>query len=232
VDRIFRSPRLNASCLGYSSLLATVLLVGSGTGTLAAAETETRRFAIQIDGKPAGSYQMIIRQEADGAVVSSHAHAKVKLGFITLYHYSYLGTETWKNGRLTRLDSTTNDNGDEFTLNAEAQGDNLRLKVNDKERTVSGKVWTTSYWRLTDSSRMNTNVPLLDPDSGKETIGKLEQVGKTEIMVGGKKVSCTQYRLSGSVQVDLWFDAAQRLLRQDSMEDGHRTVLQLEEITR
>lgn len=233
MDRLHRSPRISATCLGYSSFLAAVLLAGSGTGTVGAAETETRRFTIQIDGKPSGSYQMMIRQEADGtAVVNSHAHAKVKLGFITLYHYSYLGTETWENGRLTRLDSTTNDNGDEYTLNAEADGDRLRFKVKGKERKVSGSIWTTSYWRLPDPCRPNANLSLLDPDSGKESVGKLELVGKAEIKVGDKNVSCTHYRLSGGVQVELWFDAAHRLLRQDSLEDGHRTVLQVEEISR
>ncbi len=210
-----------------------MLLASTGAGTIVAAEAETRRFAIHIDGKPAGSYQMMIRQEEDGtAVVNSHAHAKVKLGFVTLYHYSYLGTETWKNGRLTRLDSTTNDNGDEYNLHAEAQGDGLRLRVNGKERVVVGNIWTTSYWRLPGSLGANGAIPLLDPDSGKQSAGKLELIGNAQITVGGKNVPCTHYRVSGDVQVELWFDAQRRLLRQDSVEDGHRTVLQIEEISR
>jgi hypothetical protein len=233
VDRLFRFARPSATCLRHPSFLAAVLLASSGAGTLIAAEAETRRYAIEIDGKPSGNYQMIIRQESDGtAVVSCHAHARVKFGFLPLYRYAYLGTETWKNGRLVRLDSTTNDNGEEFTVNAEAQGDGLRIRVNGKERVVSGNVWTTTYWRLPDPSRVNGAVPLLDPDSGKDSAGKLEFIENTQIVVGGKNTPCTHYRVSGAVQVELWYDGRQRLLRQDSVEEGHRTVLKLEEISR
>ena len=233
MDRIFRFAWPSATCLRYPSFMAALLLASSGAGTLVAAESETRRFAIEIDGKPAGNYQMMIRQEQDGtAVLSCHAFARVKLGFLTLYRYSYLGTETWKNGRLTRLDSTTNDNGDQFTVNAEAQGNGLRMRVNGKERIVSGNVWTTTYWRLHDPPPANGAIPLLDPDSGKESAGKLELIENTQLVVGGKNIPCTHYRVAGDVQVELWFDAQQRLVRQDSVEDGHRTVLQLEEISR
>jgi Family of unknown function (DUF6134) len=233
VDRIHRFARPGTSYLRYPSFLAAVLLMGVGAGTVIAAETETRRFAIEIDGKPAGTYQMMIRQEADGAsVLTCQAHAKVKFGFVTMYRYSYLGTETWKDGRLVRLDSTTNDNGEQYAIVAEAQADGMRLKVNGKERTVAGNVWTTTYWRLPDPVRANVRLALLDPDSGKVSAGQLELIDEGQMEVGGNRIPCKHYRVSGDVKVELWFDAGQRLLRQDSVEDGHRTVLRLEELSR
>jgi len=50
--------------------------------------------------------------------------------------------------------------------------------------------------------------------------------------VAGQSVSAAHYRLVGDVKVDLWYDAQDRMLRQDSLEDGHRTVLELTRIRR
>ena len=50
--------------------------------------------------------------------------------------------------------------------------------------------------------------------------------------VAGQAVECAHYRVSGGAQADLWFDANERLVRQDSIEDGHRTVLELTRLQR
>ncbi len=46
--------------------------------------------------------------------------------------------------------------------------------------------------------------------------------------VSGKPHRCQHFRVTGeNLLVDLWYDSDGRLVRQESMEDGHRTVLDL-----
>jgi hypothetical protein len=213
-------------------ILGTALCVcGPSRGQVA--DTEVRSFAIQIDGKPAGNYQLTIVQQEDGsAAVTGQADVRVTFALFTAYRYTYRGKEIWKDGRLQRLESTTNDNGKHFSVVAVAEGNNLRVTVNGQQRASRPDVWTTSYWQLPDGERARRDVALLDADTAKDIAGKLEYVETKPITVAGQNVQCAHYRLSGGVQVELWYDGKDRLVREESIEDGHRTVLELTAIRR
>src|SRR5258708_384372 len=79
------------------------------------------------------------------------------LAKILVYKYTstYRGTENWKGNRLQRLESATDDNGTRFTVNAVAEGNQLRVKVNGQERFNRGDAWTTSYWHLPEAKFRN-----------------------------------------------------------------------------
>src|SRR5262249_12721149 len=99
-------------------------------------------------------------------------------------------------------------------------------------RISRSDVWTTSYWRLPDGERTDRDIALLDADTAKEIAAKLDYVETKPITVAGQTVQCAHYRLRGGVQVDLWYDGKDRLVRQESIEEGHRTVLDLTSVRR
>ncbi len=43
---------------------------------------------------------------------------------------------------------------------------------------------------------------------------------------------CQRYRLSGDMAAELWYDESERLVREDTVEEGHRTVIELARIRR
>src|SRR5437588_719541 len=57
-------------------------------------------------------------------------------------------------------------------------------------------------------------------------------LGTVRLNVAGQAVECTRCRISGQSEADLWYDAQGRLVRQISIEDGHRTLLELKELRR
>jgi hypothetical protein len=205
---------------------STLFLFAGGVG---AAATETRSFALSVDGKSAGDMQLRIAPAAQGTFhVSCRANVKVRQVVVVVYTYSFEGTETWQDQRLVRLQSTTNDNGKALTATAVAEGKNLRVTANGQERMSRPDVWTTTYWRLPDAKFRNGPVPLLDCDTGRSFAGRMEYVGANQISVAGQVQTCPHYRVTGDkLQVDLWYDAQERLVRQESIEDGHRTVFEL-----
>src|SRR5438045_2304411 len=70
----------------------------------------------------------------------------------------------------------------------------------------------------------------LDATAGRALAGRLQRVGPARLIVSGQTIDCTHYRVTGQAQADLWYDARDRLVRQETLEDGHRTVLVLKEL--
>jgi hypothetical protein len=224
--------------LGYwgrrGNLLAAVVLLFLAPGSrAAAADVEARDFTILVDGKRAGEYHMTITRQDDGSfTMTGQADVRVTVMIVKTYTYSYRGTEVWKDGRLVRFDSQTNDDGKRFVVSAVADGNNLRIKANGQERLARPDIWLSTYWRLADPRFRNQGVPLVDADTGKDISATLQHVGSNSINVNGQMQTCVHYRVSGGVQVDVWYDAQERLVRQESIEEGHRTVLELSRIRR
>jgi hypothetical protein len=204
---------LGALVLGGMTFGLVLILVAESRA--ADPGTEQRDFIIYVDGDQAGSYSMSITQRDDGSqTMSSVANVRVKyLGGLKVYRYSYQGTETWKGGRLVHFNSTSNDDGKEFTVLAVPGGNGLRIRVNSRERVVRPDIWLTTYWHLVDPRFRNGGVPLVDADT-------------RELQ------NCTHYRVSGDTQAELWYDSQERLIRLRSWSDGHRYELVLSRIRR
>jgi hypothetical protein len=195
-----------------------------------AADVETRDFNVFVDGKRAGAAHMTIQKAEDGTIgVSCDTDVTVPLLFVT-YKYSYRGHEVWKDGKLVRFESNCNDDGKRYIVSAAAEDKGIRFKVNNQERIVSHNVWLTSYWARPDNKVVNQTVPLVDADSGRDLEAKVTYVGQEEVMVSGQSQALLHYKLTGKVEVDLWYDAADRLTRQEFIEDGHKTMVELTKI--
>lgn len=197
-----------------------------------ATDVEGRDYAIRIDNKPAGTYHLHL-VKADDGTTTVRASANVSYR-VLLYRYTYTfrGTEVWKAGRLTGLTSTSNDDGKRFNVQAQADGGNLRVTVNGTTTSVRGDVWTTTAWRMPAARYRGHYLPMIDSDTGRLLGGRLEYVDRREITVGDNAVTCSHYRVTGGTQMELYFDGKDRLVRQETVEQGHATVLQLTGIQR
>jgi len=206
------------------------LVLGSAR---AAADGETREYSVSVDDKEAGTYHLTIGDEKDGVIkMTGQAEIRVKVLGVTAYKYSYGGSELWKDGRLVSFASRCNDDGKRFEVSAVSDGKELRIKANDKDSKASADTWTTSYWRLPDAKLRKGDLWVMDADTGRIMTATLKLIGNDKLTVAGKEQTCAHYRLSGGAKADLWYDAQERLVRQDSLEDGHRIVLDLAQIRR
>jgi hypothetical protein len=210
-------------------VVALVVMVG---GSARAADVETRDFTVLISGKPSGEVHMTIHRQEDGSVVM-RCDTDIKVAFgILHYKYVYRGLEVWKDRRLIRLDSNTDDNGKRFVVSAVPDGANLKMKVNNVEKQVRGDVWVTSYWTLPDPKIRAGQLTVLDADSGKMLDGKLGFIATEKLRVAGQEVTLNHYRFAGKVNVELWYDGSERLVRQEWTEQAHKTVLELLRVRR
>jgi hypothetical protein len=194
-------------------------------------DEEVREFSVTIKNRPAGRYRMTINSQ-NGGVVTMTGEANVEFKqFLLRYKYFYRGTETWQNGRLVQLDSSSNDDGKAFTVSASAQQNSLRVVVNGRPHNTRPDVWTTTYWKLADPKFRNQAVPLIDADTGRDIEAQMRYVGANLITVAGQQLNCSHYQLSGgNLQIDLWYDAQERLVREQSVEQGQIMLLELQSI--
>ena len=81
----------------------------------------------------------------------------------------------------------------------------------------------------TDEPRRSTPDTL---DTGQLREARLVYVGKEQVAAAGQACECTHYKLTGGFDADLWYDAGERLVRQDWIEDGHPTRLELARVDR
>lgn len=216
-------------------------------------ERETREFKVSVDGKERGKCTMQIRCHDDGTE-RMQIDATLRFNYIVYeYRYASAGTEIWKDGRLIELENTADYNGTKYRLKAKPFRKGLQVAVNGKTSPAAADVWATSYWQLPERlisadsegddaviqaaatkpalKEAPRSVLLLDSDKGQTLKGELKRIGEEKITVAGRREPCTHYQITGGVQVDLWYDAARRLVRQETIDSGHKTLMELSRVS-
>jgi hypothetical protein len=212
------------------SLAWTAWSAPLGAADASVVSRQVRNYTIAVDGIKRGFLTSTISRHADGSETMS-GEADIRLNFIVYrYRYSSTGKEVWKEGKLVELANEADYNGEKFVVTASAVEDAVHVSVNGEDRKTPGDVWVTSYWREPHASKVGRELRLFDSDKGRLLTGKLHRVGDVEVSVDEKSIPATHYRLRGDVEVDLWYDREGRLARQESLESGHRTLLELSEL--
>ncbi|MCS7046840.1 MAG: DUF6134 family protein [Gemmataceae bacterium] len=211
------------------SLLAVSLLLDLA-GIAAAYHVEQRCFAILVDGKEVGQSRMTIVEQDDGAIFVA-VKAKVEMQRLLLnYSFTIEGQEWWKEGKLIGLRSSCNNNGTKCDLLVTKRGEQLRVRVNGQDRFASPDLWTSSYWKLADARFHNKQVPILAVENGQERLGQLQYLGPKQLPCAGQLLPCFQFRVTApNYAVELWYDQHHRLVRQEFVEAGQKTIVQLVE---
>lgn len=238
--------------------ISAMMIVGLVLATTAVAEPrpsdrETREFKVLLDGKERGKCSMQVDRRDDGAE-TMHINARLNINFVVYeYRYSSVGTEVWKDDRLIEMENTSDFNGTKYVVKANSTKRGLHVTVNGKTSPADPQAWATSYWRLPQHVQMHDQteekgiipagggrraskpvvraVSLLDSDKGQKLRGDVQRVGEEYLTVAGKKKPCLHYKIGGDVKVEVWYDSDLRLVRQETVESGHKTVLELTRIS-
>lgn len=214
-------------------------------------DRQTREFKVSVDGTPRGKCTMRISRFEDGTE-RVKIDSQIRVNYVvSAYRFSSSGTELWRDGQLTELENSVDYNGVRYLVKAGATRKGLQVTVNGRPSPNDVDAWVTSYWHIPERLLAEppveqaaaprggrrpapkgdaVTVPLLDSNRGRALRGKLQRVADETVRVGGRRTNCTHFRVAGDVQVDLWYDADRRLVRQESVDEGHDTVLELVKI--
>jgi len=179
-------------------------------GLLAAAPpaaAETLVYEIQRDGEIIGEQ----RVEIDGNRVEVTQEIEVKALFIVLYSRSHRRSETWSEGRIVRLEATTDDDGEVYELLIEAEGEGYRRTVNGQTDSFGGDYGFAPDWNLKVADRPKALSAQTD-----EIYDPLVMERQGEALFGLELPSgsyeAERWEASGAFERDLWYDSEGRLV--------------------
>jgi hypothetical protein len=237
--------------VGFSVAVAAVGTTSAARGAEKpqVVESQKREFSISIDGTKRGTNTMQIRRLSDGTVWM-RGESQIRINYLVYrYNYTSNGTEVWKDGRLLAMKNMSDFNGTKYDVKARSSGKAIQLSVNGTMSQVAPDVWLSSYWQSPDQLSVAGNpaggdpnslaaqnagnrfVSILDSDLGQKVNGTLVRIGQEMVPVAGEQKECTHFKLTGDKNLDLWYDATGRLVRQDSTERGHKVQFELTEIS-
>jgi hypothetical protein len=216
------------------AVLLFALLMGSSAEPLAAIEIsggkEVREFEILLKGNPTGSSKITIEQQpGERTFVTVDAAVTVNV-VVYVYKYEFHGTQTWVAGRLEKFDSSSIDGGKKSSLTGIVTPQQSDMIVNNKRLAGPVAAMTTDYWRLPAMRPGDEMVTAVDATTGAAKKVRINRVADAKVPLGNTMIPCIEYRLTGDVDVHVWLDAQGRVVRQQSVEDGHPTELRLTKI--
>jgi hypothetical protein len=192
-------PKIPTASVGGAALALLTL-------ALPAAANEQLRFQVYLDDRPIGEHSFRIADDGNLKRVSSRAAFDVDFLFINAYRYRHSSREVFRDGCLTEISASTDDNGKRFRVDGVADGKVLRIEKPDGVERASGCVMTFAYW---DPSFLDQD-RLLNPQTGDLEPVRVRPKGDDRIeMAGGREVPAERYALSaGEVTIDLWYNDA------------------------
>lgn len=203
-------------------LLATVLAVPGGAARAAVVPADgLLNFAVMRDGEEIGSHVLTFKQVDDKIHVTIKTRIAVKMAFITVYRFEQDGHEVWHNGKLIAMETETNDDGTDHTLQVKADGSGgLRVVGDDKELRAPPDSIPASLW---NPAFIRTKA-LMDSLVGKPLEIQVAADGVETVSVKGRPVQARHYTLSGEMPRELWYDENWVLIRMTLTGDDGSAV--------
>ena len=188
----------------------------------AADGTRTYAFKAFLDDKPIGHHTFTVTTEGSERQVTSEADFRVKIIGITAYRYHHHAEERWSGDCLSALAANTDDDGKPASVKLARSGDANVITANAGSQSEPGCLMTYAYW----NPALREQRRLLNPQTGKVDAVRMERVASGHVMVSGKDVAATDWRITGGESpVDVWISEQGEWVGLDStVSDGRRKL--------
>ena len=154
---------------------------------------ETTRYTIRRKGKRVGEHTVSFKQDANGLSVSVESNITVRVLKVPVYRFNYTANEYWQDGKLMSVQART-----------DRAGDVTRVKFIPDSASQSSNHW---------------NPAVLDTDTVFNTITgnisnvSIDLIGSETLTSAAESIQTTQYRYSGDIQADVWYDENHRWVK-------------------
>lgn len=203
--------KLSRSAVALGATLGALLV--SVVSFDAQAASKSLEYTVLRDGNPIGTHSFSIDTNGADTNVTVNTDIKVKALFFTVYQFIHDSKETWNNGHLTALTSTTDDDGIPKTLTMKAENGKMtvdaQVQGHDRRQFAPAGAIPASLWNMA-TVKQSMIVNTLD---GQFMKVKIESVGEEKVEASGRTVSANHFKLTGELTRDLWYNSAGDLVR-------------------
>lgn len=205
--------------LVVSSLVALWLPVAS----IASEQSPARElsFAVYLDGREIGTHRYRFTPADNGFELVSEASYDVKFLFINAYSYRHRSEESWRDGCITAISSSTDANGEPFKVAGELGGQSPVLETIDAKIPVSVDCLRSyAYW---DKSLLQSE-HLLNSQTGEVGAVQLKSLGQTPLPWAKATSGEAYVLLNPEADINLWYDSTGNWLGLQSTLENGRTL--------
>ena len=164
-------------------------------------------FRVMLDDRDIGVHRFHVTRQEDRELVEIQADFDVTFLAIPVYSYDHYNREIWRDGCLVRIESKTDDNGDEFRIEGEDLGDRFVVSTQDATTELDADcVMSFAYW----NRDFLTQGRLLNAQTGEYLPVSVEDLGVEALRLGDESVEARRYRLSNpdeEIDISVWYDA-------------------------
>ena len=201
-------------------ILTAGFLLGKPGWAAGVPEGGVLAFNIVRNGEAIGTHTYRFNKSGDRTEVQIKTDIDFRLLSIPVYTFEHESREVWRNGRLTSLESITNENGTPVKLQVHREEDSLMVTGADGNLHVDHEIIPASLWNHLVLNRTET----LTTVSGNLKTFQVEYIGEETIDVRGQKTTTQHFRLTGEFERDLWYDNANVLVGVRFEADDGSTV--------
>ena len=190
-------------------LVAAALLATVASTAAFARDAGEYTFTVLKDGSPVGQHRIAFDREGGRVEIREATEIEVRLAMIPIYRFEHQGREIWENGRPVRIDATTNDNGEKFSIAVRRIRHGYTRMVNGRVEKFDESSNVLAFWNK-DVVNHRDFFSAIDDKTLKVSF---EFLGREKIAVAGRKLDVEHYRMVGDEERDLWFDQAGRIAK-------------------
>lgn len=177
-------------------------------------------FQVMLGDKPVGSHRFQLEQGSDGAqLVKSEARFDVHLLGIPVYRYRHQATERWQSGCLLQMTAATQDGGKTHRVTGATRDGRFQIDGQAQPQSCPSSY---AYW---DLDRLRQAQALVNPQTGRVDVIRLEPRGQERLVVRGEPVMTNRHRLhAGELVIDLWHTPAGEWVQLESAVSPDRRL--------
>ena len=213
--------RLHTHTRRYGSA-ALVLCLSSLLQTQAVATTEQQwRFRVYLDDREIGHHHFTLTRSGENERLDTRADFRVTLLKIPFFTYRHDNTEYWADDCLRSIRSSTDQNGNAFSVEGRATERGFVIETGSGEQTLPACISTFAYWDR-DFLRRDR---LLNSQTGEYLDVEIDYLGETPLPDAQADMSAHHYRLTArDLQIEVWYSDDDRWLALQSMTSGGRLL--------
>lgn len=164
-----------------------------------------------------GVHKMRWSVSGQTVVVNIEIDLGARVLFLPVYSYKHRSKETWTDGVLTAISTTTDDDGKTFTVTGELKGNAFDVKGTEFTGAIPLPMAPTSYWdygTLKKGTWMSTQ-------SGQVLKVRVSPKGPETIKTRTGQIQANRYDASGDLEASLWYDARKRWVKSRFVVGGN-----------
>lgn len=165
---------------------------------------ETLTYSILKEGEKIGQETYVLQRDGDHVALQLTVESKVHILFLD-FTYHHHRSENWTGEHLDSLIADTDDDGTKHHVEASTnEAGAIRLVSDGKTLSLPADGFPLSMWQKAVLG--HTTLFAVESDDSPYHVS-IKDAGPETLTIGGGKIACEHYAMTGDVDRELWYDA-------------------------